>query len=446
MRTSTILHKQIRVAKFNKKLAAKLVKHDMLLDPEEERSKRRIPELAHLNVYKFRGEIITSEEEREQALNYIESLFENDNANFDSTTYRKTKHKLKKWIESDKCSEDEKSLFTKLLTATEERKATTIKPDVAIQKLEKCGKVSRFNDKKKAIEKLIELHNQRKELNIDQTSQLNTALVSVILKIPNHNKHDLSAEEQEKIITDYYKNNFPDYEIVLSILHKDETDHHVHLTIDAKNRTNQQYDFVQNQYQYIKQKAGLTDYPELYSKLDTQQLVRVGEELQTDFYNHINEQQQKVLFKKKEYESPEQKQTERNIIKQDTSKPIADREYNTANYLQMLNNKERKRIEEVIEHREKLEIHNTILEKKEQVLQGRIKALIKDAIDAATLYAVDTMKESLDVLRDRFRKIHQINAETALETKNQAVDIQPSEDKRNDVERAYRRSIAPKKI
>ena len=446
MRTSTILHKQIRVAKFNKKLATKLVKHDMLLDPPEQRSKTRIPELEGENVYKFKDRIITSEGDREQALHYIESLFENDNADFDSTTYRKTKHKLKKWINSDKCNEDEKTLFTALLSATEERKAVTIKPDVAIKKLQNCGKVSRFNDKKRAIEKLIELHNQRKELDIDQTSQLNTALVSVILKIPNHNKHDLSAEEQEKIITGYYKKNFSDYEIVLSILHKDETDHHVHLTIDAKNRTNQQYDFVQNQYEYIKQKAGLTDYPALYSKLDEQQLVKVGEELQTDFYNYINQQQQKVLFKKKEYESEEEKLAERNIIKQDTSKPIADREYNTANYLQMLNNKERKKIVGLIQKGQELQTNNAFLEKKKRVLQGKIKALIKDAIEAATLYAVDTMKESLDVLRDRFKKIHQIDAETALDTKNKAVDIQPSEDKKNDVEKAYRSSIRHRKM
>lgn len=435
MRTSTVLHKQIRVAKFNKKLASKLVKHDMLLDPKEERSKRRIPEKEEDNVYKFRDKIITSEEERKQALQYIESLFENDNANFDSTTYRKTKHKLKKWIDSEKCNEDEKALLTKLLSATEERKATTIKPEIAIQKLENCGKISRFNDKKRAIEKLIELHNQRKDLNIDQTSQLNTALVSVILKIPNHNEHEITAEEQEKIITDYYKKNFSDYEIVLSILHKDETDHHVHLTINAKNKSNQQYDFVQNQYEYIKQKSNLSDYPELYSKLDNEQLRIVGEELQTDFYQYINQKQKNVLFKKKEYESQEQKLSERNIIKQDTSKPVAEREYNTANYLRKFNEKRRKELIEI-------KTEKFVLNKEVKTLREDIKELVKDAIDAATLYAVDALKESIDILKDRFKKIHSINTEIALETKNKAVDIQTSEDKKNNIEQAYRSSIS----
>lgn len=447
---STILHKQIRVAKFNKNLAKALAEHDLLMDNPAKRNQQRISAKSHLNVYRFRGNIVTDETGREDALNYVQSLYENDNNQFDSTAYRKTKHKLKKWAESDKCNEQERAFFAKLVAATDDKKTTGMKLDGAIQLLEKCGKVSRFNDKKRAVQKLVELHNQRKDLNIDQTSQLNTCTVSVLLKIPEHNGLLLTGEEQEKLITDYYKENFPDYEIVLSVIHNDESVPHVHLTIDAKNKQTQQYDFVQNQYEYIKQKKGL-NLPELYSQLSPKELTLVGEELQNDFYEHINQRQQKVTFAKKEYESPEHKEAERQVIKLDTSKRIADREYNTANWLNKHKNKLNRKVQELNNDVENLNNTQKLLEQQNEQLQTlsedlqrKVPELIHDAMESATIWATKALNTALEVLEERLRRLHQIHPRIASEVAEKAEVLSIDEDRKEEVKNAHKRAISHK--
>ena len=52
--------------------------------------------------------------------------------------------------------------------------------------------VTRFNDKKRALETFADLHNQKTSLNIDSSSQLNTRLISLLFKVPEHNKIELN--------------------------------------------------------------------------------------------------------------------------------------------------------------------------------------------------------------------------------------------------------------
>ena len=159
MKNNTMLHKQIRVAKFNKNLAKNLAAHDLLLDDVNKRKQHRISEKAHLNIYKFKGQKIETEEERQEALSYINSLFENDNEQFDSRTFSQQKHKLKKWIDGAKTHVEEAELYKKILVATDERQNVRINLDVALEQLDMIGlKISRYNDKKKALTSIINLH------------------------------------------------------------------------------------------------------------------------------------------------------------------------------------------------------------------------------------------------------------------------------------------------
>jgi len=198
---STLLHKQIRVAKFNKSLAKALVKHDLLLDDPAKRKQNRISEKSDMNVYIFKGQEIKTEEERKQALLYVESLYENDNENFDSTKFSKAKYKFKKWIDNEKTPEEEKELYRQLLKITDKRQHQSISIQKAIDKLLNTDKkITRLNDKKKAITTLIELHNQKIDMNVDSGSQLNSCVISTIFKIPDHNKTPLSGEEQQRVL------------------------------------------------------------------------------------------------------------------------------------------------------------------------------------------------------------------------------------------------------
>lgn len=438
---STILHKQIRVAKFNGNLAKALAAHDLLLDDPAQRQQHRITEKSNQNVYRFRGNLITDETERQTALQYVESLYQNDNEQFDSTAFRKTKHKLKKWIEGEKTTEDERLLFTKLLSQIDKKKGSRLDSEKVLSYLDRAGqkeKISRYNDKKKALQKLCDLHNERTELNIDQTSQLNAASISVLLKIPENNGQVLTGEEQEKLITDYYKTNFPDYEIVLSIIHNDEAVPHVHLTVDGKNNQTKQYDFVQNQYDYIRTKKGL-EFPQKNSQLTPEQLQVVGEEIQNDFYEFINSRQQKVTFAKKEYESPEHKAIERKVIKSDTSKRIADREYNTANWLNIQKNKLAEKVSDLHLDNALLEDENESLVKQEKVLKSKVSELIQDALEAAAVYSVEAVKGAYTVMMERIKRLHEIHPKIASEVTQEAIDMQSFDKQKNDIQDGYKK-------
>jgi hypothetical protein len=336
MQTATVLHKQKRLQKFNLNQTIAMVKHDLLLDDPLKRKQHRLSTMSSMNIYKFNGVSIQDEAERNVALGYIESLLINDNKKIDLNSLSKQKCKIKKWLTSPTSKFVEQELFKEMMDTLEGELSLKMNTESIVSRFEginrNMGKISRFNDKLRAIRAVCNLHNERRLLKVDQSSQRSCAIVSVIFKIPHHNECSLDDELQAKLITSYYKNKFPNFPIILEIIHRDEIDPHVHLTISGKNVKTGKYDFVQRQYQHVKEKYDLK-YPDRNSKLSHRQVRHVGELLQTDFYEFINEQQTQILFKKKEYSSPAQKKNERDIIKHDTNKRIADREFNTATFL-----------------------------------------------------------------------------------------------------------------
>jgi len=234
MEKSTLLYKQIRVAKFNVNQALALVKHDILLQDDEKLKQNRITSKSDLNIYKFKDKIISSKSDREKALLYVESLFMNDNANFENIKFSKVKSKFKRWIKAEKTTAPEKELFIKVLKIADKFENRKISLESLIFKLSDISEqVTRFNDKKRALETFADLHNQKISLNIDSSSQLNTRIISLLFKIPEHNKIKIDAETQEDILLNYYKENFSNYDVILSSIHKDEaTRDHVHAVLD----------------------------------------------------------------------------------------------------------------------------------------------------------------------------------------------------------------------
>lgn len=452
MKAATVLHKQIRVARFNKNLASAMTKHDLLLDDPAKRVQHRISSKSNDNIYRFRSNVITSETERKDALKYIESLYKDDDFQFDSTTLRKTKHKLKKWLENPKTTEQEKKLFTALIKATEGKKSTSIKTGVVIERLGSCGKISRYNDKKKAIQTLCDLHNQRKKIGLDNDTKLNTATINVLLKIPKHNGQVLTAEEQEKLMLGYYNKHFPNHEIVLSVIHKDEIVHHVHLTIDGKNKQTGRYDFVQTQYENVRKNHELS-YPKKYSDLSPEQVQHVGELFQSDFYSYINQHQKRALFIKKEYLSEQHRKLDRQTISLDTNKRIADREYNTANYLSQQKNKLDinvkqlfKKANELTSSNDELEVQNIQLNVQKKKLEHTVKELVQDAMQSAVTFAGEALTTPLTVLKERLSRLHDIHPKIASEVAEKAEIAQIDNDKKEKVRQTYEQAIQRPKI
>ena len=436
---STLLHKQIRVAKFNKSLAKALVEHDLLLDDPAKRKQNRISEKSDMNVYTFKGQEIKTEEERKQALSYVESLYENDNDNFDSTKFSKAKYKFKKWIDNEKTPEEEKELYRKLLKVADSYQDRTVNIENAINKLLSTSeKVSRLNDKKKAIQALLELHNQKTKMNVDSESQLNTCVISTIFKIPNHNKTPLSGEEQQRVLNEYYKQNFPDYEIIYSVIHKDEINDHVHNMINGKNQKTNEYDFVQKQYEHILNKIKLDGFPEKYSECSAKQIKLFGELIQQDFYDFINLQLDgtNIFFQKKKYDSEEEKALDRENIKSDTSKSIADRAYNTATYLEEQKNKNRNENEEILSKKEELKSDVEELKSEKNSLIKSIENLFKSTIDYAAEYAVTAYDKAVEKYGENFQELKKISEFMANKAKKDAIEMQPNQEQKDKITEA----------
>lgn len=430
MEKSTLLYKQIRVAKFNVNQALALVKHDTLLQSDEQLKQNRITSKSHLNIYKFKDKIISSKSDREKALLYVESLFMNDNANFENIKFSKVKSKFKKWIKAKKTTKEEIELFNKILKIADEFEDRRINSESLINKLSGISeRVTRFNDKKRALETFAYLHNQKTSLNIDSSSQLNTRLISLLFKIPEHNKIKIDAETQEQILLSYYRENFSNYEIILSSIHKDEaTRDHVHAVIDGMNKQTKECDFVQKQYEYIKNKCGLLDFPESYSKCRTRHVQEIGKLLQEDFYSYANENlvNSNIMFVKKEYESIRHKDIEREAIKNDTGKRIADREYNTANYL--AKQKDKNYLENI-----NLKKENKKLKAENLNLLSTIENLVKSTIDFAAEYAATALQRALLNFSDSYKKLLNINEFIADNARDKAIRLQQSEKQKNDI-------------
>lgn len=427
MEKSTLLYKQIRVAKFNVNQALALVKHDILLQSDEQLKQNRITSKSHLNIYRFKDKIISSKPDREKALLYVESLFMNDNANFDKLKYSQIKSKFKKWIKAKKTTKAEIELFNKLLRIADEFSDRKINSESLINKLSGISEqVTRFNDKKRALETFADLHNQKTRLNIDSSSQLNIRLISLLFKIPEHNQIKLDAETQEQILLSYYRENFSNYEIVLSSIHKDEaTRDHVHAVIDGMNRQTKECDFVQKQYEYIKNKCELLGFPDSYSKCRNRHVQEIGKLLQEDFYSYANKKlvNNNVIFIKKEYENQLHKDIERETIKNDTGKRIADREYNTANYL--AKQKDKHYLENI-----NLKKENKKLKEENVNLLSTIENLVKSTIDFAAEYAATALQRALLNFSDSYKKLLKINEFIADNARDEAINLQPNDDKK----------------
>lgn len=419
MKTSTVLHKQIRVSRMNKNLTANLAEHDLLLDNPAKRKKHRITKMAKYNVYKFFGKEIKTESERKNALKYVNSL-SYKNVDMDLKTLRKCKHKIKKWIDNSKTKPKEKAFFEKIISLENQ----TINAEKVISYFSELDKPSRFNDKKKAIETFIALNNEKAKLKISNTGcMLSSSIISVLFKIPDHNGRKLTVEEQEILINDYYAKNFPDYPVVLSIIHKDEAVPHVHLIVDAKNKRTGAYDFVQYQYEKTRTNHKL-DYPKRYSDLSPEQLSKAGELFQTDFYEYINSRQNKVLFAKKEYISPEHKRAEREIIKGDTSKRSVDREYNTANYFAKVKNDLENKVNGLTIKINDLKYKSDSISLDNESKIKLAKSLLNDCSTLIVGYVRDALGTNLSTLESKLEQLHQISPENALEAYELALKAQ----------------------
>ncbi len=417
---STLLYKQMRIQKKNFRVATATAKHSLLLENEADILTNRISEKSHLNKYIFQGvDVSSSEEKRKEIFKYIEDLIvpSSENVAFDNQRFSNLKHKIKKWIDGAKTTEPEKELFSKILNDIEKKKSI----NVDFEEFSKDLKISRFNDKKKCIDEISKMAEIWAGNKIDSSKGQEIKITEILFKIPEHNEVELKGEEQQKIVENYYQENFPDFEIFLTCIHKDESKEHIHAFIDCKNASTGLYDFPQAQYEYIVKTAQIEDMPPKYSQCDKAQVKFIGEELQKDFYRHTNkyllENNHGFQFEMKE-KTPEE-MAMREKYKSDCNKRKADREYNLANKLAEENKEKIKLGKELDQKNEIKEKNLERLEEQEAQAESRMEK-IRIKLKKFTNQASDYIKSLFK--NDDVESIKKANVAAQSYVENQDLD------------------------
>jgi len=198
--------------------------------------------------------------------------------------------------------------------------------------------------------------------------------------------------------------------------------------INGKNQKTNEYDFVQKQYEHILNNIKLDGFPEKYSECSAKQIKLFGELIQQDFYDFINMQLDgtNVYFEKKKYDSEEEKALDRENIKNDTSKPIADRAYNTATYLEEQKNKNRNENKELI-------AENNLVKVSTKTLRKQIDGIIKSAFEAAAEYAVTAYEKALIKFGKEHKALEEISEFIAEKAKKDAIEMQPNEEQKEKI-------------
>lgn len=325
MMKCTLLNKQIRFNKPKIQRFKKSLSHSFL-----RKNPNVIESLSHNNSYFLFEEEVSGE-------SILDHFNKNKpaKANAELTARKaKLKQKLKKWITSKKSLPDEISLYSSVIecldTANEiPQNLTEIKPI--------NGKISRFNDKQRALLEIKDLQN--KILNNAPTAKgLEIVYIEHLFKIPELNKVELSGESQREICNQYYKRYYPEYPVIAGAIHRDEGRVHYHYWQDGKNNRSGLYDFPD-----AERRTMLDINPDKswlhtpVSKMTDEQRKELGEFKQMHFYQYANDFLQNNSYPFRFHIKRNHKQ--RAIIKKQASLPIAEREYNLQNKLKSENTK-----------------------------------------------------------------------------------------------------------
>lgn len=284
-----------------------------------------------------------SKEERQAILNSIVdpavSISESKQSNtVNNREISKYSYKIKQLI--TKNENDEFSLFLENIL---NNKSEAIDKGETLAQLDVFD-VKRKDQKKNCLSTYIDLHNQKLEIAQplpESFSQKRTVIQEAFWKFPfNQNVDEVTPEHYMKIISDFYKEHFPDYPVKLIVFHGDEISSphddglgvHPHIFIDGKNSKTNKYDIIDQEFRMVNKfraLKGLEPLDRHDGKYST--AVQLGVDYQEMIYKHVNEKLAKYNYDMTVEiipDSPDKKARNR-LIKKDTSQPKVDRVYSS---------------------------------------------------------------------------------------------------------------------
>jgi hypothetical protein len=320
-----------------------------------------IDELSYKNEIIVLGKkVLGSDEAEETVKNYIDNLKPDCNYSDEDVKNRsRQKSKLRSWLKAAKTSESEKNVFNNLMEKLENNE---IIDDELLSDFEKIDdKISRRNDKIKSLKSLQKNHN--KIINSEQRGQqLDVITVEKVFKITSKSNFEMDAIEQRKMQQSFHEKHFPNYAIIYTAAHYDESKGHCHLMHSGKNSANGKFDYpdaeckvVQN---YMKKNAiDSSSFGKTWGEYSEVELREHGEQWQNMNYENANNILITLGIIDKQFKKLEgdEKEEAHNKIKQDPTarKRITNREYNNAELNKITSEDLRKDIKEQVKNLDK---------------------------------------------------------------------------------------------
>lgn len=262
-----------------------------------------------------------------------------------------TKKALRNWIGSDKTTEEERELYQEVLKKIESNlkngDPANFENDVleqfsliAEQAKSEGVKISRYNDKRKRLQKIISIDFEREDKRGVNNS---TRQTEYLFKIPDQNHLKWSNKQMLKIARDF-KEYFKDYDILYLAIHHDENpdNPHLHFALSNLNRKTNKYDIVQAEINAVRQwqvENNIEPDPILdiaKTDMNEEQISKFGELFQDFMFDIANRQKPTPAYKEskkiKVAEPDFRKRTEEEKRKAnhtyEQNKPIAQRQHN----------------------------------------------------------------------------------------------------------------------
>lgn len=209
------------------------------------------------------------------------------------------KRKFKKWLDNDKTTEPEKEIFQKCHDILENKKQSNASLITDFKNIE--SKISRRNDKLKAIEKVADFDMLANTKNRNINRKIETA--EILFKIPDKNKISVKAEHWQKLAEHFKNKHFPNNQMLYAAIHADENPEntHLHLKLSGFNKKNKSYDFADQEVDILKKhfENTKTPYPvknKLWQEYNEEDLKNHGEFFQNFVFSQMNKYLQKMGY------------------------------------------------------------------------------------------------------------------------------------------------------
>lgn len=207
--------------------------------------------------------------------------------------------------------------------------------------------IKRINQKVDLLSRYIAVSSQVSEPKIGDNINRVKEIILVIPSTNNLPNIDKYGDFTRETLNGFYKDNFKDFDIVISMSHLDETTPHAHLFLDLQNNKTGQYDFSVKELEFAIQysqnmknakKMPLFEDYELKNRTIERQDYIYKKELnswkssivQSAFYDYFNEKSFEIeLGFTAEKLAPSKDRDKRNkIIEEEAKKPKAERNFN----------------------------------------------------------------------------------------------------------------------